>query len=336
MLNKIYVKVKNYIIKNHNSILFLILMVIVLNIKTPYVIEAPGGIISLSDRVTVNNKNLSSNYYTTYVKVIDGKVAGVIASYLFPNWDLIKYKKYSGNTNLSYDELNKVEKLLMNESNNKAIKTAFDKAKVEYEITDNKIIVFYKYDEYKNKLKIGDIINKCDNNSISSVDELHSCINNATDKVTLKVERNKKEIEMDVKVHKQNNGNKIIGVSVINDYKIKSEYDIKITADDSESGSSGGFMTTLSIYSEIKNLKFKNNLKIAGTGTIEDDEKIGEIEGIKYKLLGSEKSKVDIFFVPEDNYKEALKIKRKHKLKMKIIKVSTLDDAINYLEEIKA
>ena len=47
--------------------------------------------------------------------------------------------------------------------------------------------------------------------------------------------------------------------------------------------------------------------------------------------MTSEK-KVDIYFVPEDNYKEAKKILKKYKLKINIVSISTLDDAINYLE----
>ena len=94
-------------------------------------------------------------------------------------------------------------------------------------------------------------------------------------------------------------------------------------------------MTTLAIYSELTNLKLPKDLKIAGTGTIEDDEKIGPIDAVKYKLLGAEKNKVNIFFVPKENYKEALKIKKKHKLKLKIVKVSKIDDAIDYLNSLR-
>lgn len=333
MFNKIYVNIKKYIIKNHNFLLFLIFFTIVLNIKTSYIVKAPGGTISLSSRVSINNKKIDSNFYTTYVKVIEGKVAGVIASFIFPNWDLEKYEEYSGNTNLSYEELNKVEKLMMEDGNNQAIITAFKKAGIDYETINHKLVVYYKYEGYDNNLEIGDIINTCNSKKISSLDELHECVNNSDKNVKLEVTRGKKEKNITAKLY-DTNGNKIIGISIIDTFDIKSNYNVKITASSSESGSSGGFMTTLSIYSQIKNLKLPKNMKIAGTGTIEEDETIGVIEGIKYKLLGSEKDKVDIFFVPVDNYEEALKIKKKYKLKLKLVKVEKLDDAINYLNKL--
>ncbi|MBR5662420.1 MAG: hypothetical protein IKX00_02070 [Bacilli bacterium] len=334
MLNKIYERLKKFIIKNYKFIIFIIIATIILNIKTPYIVKAPGGIISLSDRVEINGNSINSNYYTSYVKVLDGKVASVIVSFIFPNWDIEKYEEYSGKSNLSYDELNKVEKLMMQEGNNKAIITALNKANINYELTNSKIIVYYKFDGYKNDLKIGDIINKCNNKSVENLEQLHECINKASDNVQLEIKRNNKNKNITAKLYDSEN-EKIIGIGVLNLYDIKSDYDIKIKSEESESGSSGGFMTTLAIYSELTNLKLPKNVKIAGTGTIEEDEKIGPIDAIKYKLLGAEKQKATVFFVPEENYKDAIKIKKKHKLKLKIIKVSKVDDAINYLNSLR-
>lgn len=334
MFNKLYEKLKKLIIKNHNFILFSILLIIVLNIKTPYIVKAPGGTIPLSNRVSINGKNLKSNYHTTYVKVIEGKVAGVLASFIFPNWDLEKYEEYSSDTNLSYDELNKVEKLMMQEGNNNAIITALDKAGVEYKKVNNKLVVYYKHDGYNNKLKIGDVIIKCNDIKIDDIDKLHTCVKNSNKKVNLTVLRDEKEKNFDVKIY-DNDSEKIIGISILEIFDISSKYKIKINASSSESGSSGGFMTTLAIYSEITDMKLPKNIKIAGTGTIEENEKVGPIEGVKYKLLGSDKENVNVFFVPSENYDEAIKVKKKYKLKLKIVKVEKLDDAINYLKGIK-
>ena len=64
------------------------------------------------------------------------------------------------------------------------------------------------------------------------------------------------------------------------------------------------------------------------------DGSVGVIGGIKFKILGANK-KADIFLVPEGNYKEALKVKKENKLKIKLIKVKSLKDAINKLNKIK-
>ena len=55
-----------------------------------------------------------------------------------------------------------------------------------------------------------------------------------------------------------------------------------------------------------------------------------KIGGIEYKVLGADKGKADIFLSPKgDNYKDAIKIVKKHKLKIKVIEVESLEDAIN-------
>lgn len=335
MFSKLYEKIKKLIIKNHNFILFLILITIVLNIKTPYIVKAPGGTIPVSNRIYINGKNIKADLNTTYMKVVEGKVAGVLASFVFPNWDLEKYEEYNGDTNLSYEELDKVEKLMMIDGNNKAILTALKKAGVDYETKNHKQVVYYKYDEYENDLKIGDIINSCNDKKITTIDDLHDCVNNSKDFVTLNILRNNKEKEIKTNVYSEGS-KKLIGIGVLDTFDISSKYDIKIKSNSSESGSSGGFMTTLGIYTEISNIKIPKDIKIAGTGTIEDDEKIGKIDGVKYKLIGCENDNVDIFFVPKENYKEAIKAKKKYKLKLKIIKVECLDDAINYLNSLNS
>ena len=88
------------------------------------------------------------------------------------------------------------------------------------------------------------------------------------------------------------------------------------------------------MYDALTKKDLTKGLKIAGTGTIEEDGTIGAIGGVKYKLLGAVNSHADIFFVPSgNNYKEAVKIKKKRKLKIKIVKVEKAEDAINYLKK---
>ena len=94
-------------------------------------------------------------------------------------------------------------------------------------------------------------------------------------------------------------------------------------------------MTSLAIYDCLIEEDLTNNLKIAGTGTIDEEGKVGEISGVKEKLHGAESAKADIFFVPSENYEEALKMKNEKNYKIKVIKVSWFDDAVNYLRNIK-
>ena len=102
---------------------------------------------------------------------------------------------------------------------------------------------------------------------------------------------------------------------------------------DSESGSSGGLMLALTIYNAISGEDIIKRRNIAGTGTISVDGTVGEIDGIKYKIMGAAEDNMDIVLVPEDNYEEAIRIKNTYNYDMEIIMVKTFREAINYLNE---
>jgi PDZ domain-containing protein len=95
-------------------------------------------------------------------------------------------------------------------------------------------------------------------------------------------------------------------------------------------------MTTLAIYDSLTEKDLSHGLKIAGTGTIDADGYVGDIDGVKHKINGAAKDEADIFFVPAGrNYEEATKTKKENNLKIEIVPVETLDDAIKYLENLK-
>ena len=89
----------------------------------------------------------------------------------------------------------------------------------------------------------------------------------------------------------------------------------------------------LMVYNALTKQDLTKGMKVVGTGTIDLDGKVGEIGGVKYKLMGAVKNKADVFLVPKENYKEAMRVKEKKKYDIEIVEVRTLKDAIDYLEK---
>ena len=87
-------------------------------------------------------------------------------------------------------------------------------------------------------------------------------------------------------------------------------------------------MNALAIYNALVEEDITKGKKIIGTGTIERDGTVGDIGGVKYKLLGASRKKADIFLVPEKNYDEAIQVKNDQDLDIRIISVRTLEEAI--------
>ena len=71
---------------------------------------------------------------------------------------------------------------------------------------------------------------------------------------------------------------------------------------------------------------------IMGTGTISKTGKVGEIGGVKYKVLGAVKDGAEIFICPKANEKAAKDTVKKNNLNIKVIGVSTFDEAIEALK----
>ncbi|QHE52847.1 hypothetical protein [Pontibacillus sp. HMF3514] len=107
-------------------------------------------------------------------------------------------------------------------------------------------------------------------------------------------------------------------------------------------GNSFGLMLGIGLIEEKKNKDYSRNhtYTIAGTGTLEEDYRIGSVGSIRLKLLTAEENGADIFFVPKDREKygeysnetEAFRVVEEQELSLKVVPVSRLQDAIYYLE----
>ena len=118
--------------------------------------------------------------------------------------------------------------------------------------------------------------------------------------------------------------------------KIGSKYNLEIKNKNSESGPSGGLIMSLSMYNALTSEDITKGKKIVGTGTIDRNGNVGAIGGINYKLASAVKEKADIFICPVDNYDEVKELMDKYNYKIKVISVSTFDEAIRKLEQVFA
>jgi len=92
-------------------------------------------------------------------------------------------------------------------------------------------------------------------------------------------------------------------------------------------------MIALSIYAQNIEEDLIRGRKIAGTGTIDIEGNVGEIGGIKHKIIGAVKQNIDVFLVPYDNYEEAKKVVEEFDYNINLVSIKTFDDAINYLKK---
>lgn len=336
MIKKIYEKVKQIIKDNYKFILFLILFLTILNIPMPYYIDTAGGLIDVSRRVTIENeKPIKGSINISYVTERKGNLLNWAMSYIIPNWDLVKKDKSSieSDSDIEYRD-----DMMLGEANENAMIVAYQKAGKKVFINNKKIYIISIDEDAKTNLQIGDQVLSVNGITVSSFDEYRKNIMNLpiSEKVNLKViDKNKKYQLRTAKVFEYN-GVHVTGILLSTRYTYKTNPKITFHFSSNESGPSGGLMIAMAIYNKLVEENLTNNLVIAGTGTIDINGNVGEIGGIEYKIEGAAKEGADIFFAPiGDNYNDALKVIKKNKYKIKLVPVSTFDEAIDYLENIK-
>ncbi len=322
-------KIKEFIKREYKFIIFLIVLTLLCYVKLPYYISAPGGTINITDRVEMEG------YEST-----DGSLNMLYVSEYEATPFMYLYAKIMGyeiNSNddktISNESVKDVEvrnKIMRDNSLDIATMVAYTKASKSIEIKNKEHVVIAITED--NNLEIGDVILKADNKEIEEVDDIKNIIKSKEvgDIISFKILRDDKEIEVESEIILEDNS-KVIGVVIMTDYDYILNPEIDIKFKNSESGASGGLMLTLTIYNAISDEDIIKGRNISGTGTISLDGSVGEISGVKYKIMGANKDNMEIVFVPSSNYEEAIDTKEKYNYDLEIIKVDTVDEAIEYL-----
>ena len=216
---------------------------------------------------------------------------------------------------------------------------AYTAAEIEPNITSSEGGIYYIFEGARTDLKIGDRILKYDNKDYTNEGFFNYIKEKKIDeKIEFDILRDNKEIKAyaivsDIKdsLIEEYQG---IGVLVFTINKYQNKPDVYFSIKPNELGSSGSLMLTLGLYDALVKEDITKGLKIAGTGSIEVDGRVSEIAGVKYKIMGAVKNKCDVFLVPEENYEEALEVVKKRHYKIKLISVSTFDEAIKELDKL--
>lgn len=325
-LKKIFKNIKDFFIEDYKQIIFLVIFIIIVNIQLPYYIEAPGGTINLTERISENYNKKDGSLNMLYVTEYRGNVVTLLLGKIFKSWDIYKISNQQI-SNETANEIHTRNKVMLENSIQNAIFVAYKHANKEIIIKDTKTIVIAT--TKNNGIEIGDILLSADNIKINNILDLKEIVTskNIGDTINILVDRNGKEKNINITIEED----KLIGMATITNYEYELPEDLNINFKSSEGGSSGGLVLSLGIYREITGIDILKGRNIAGTGTIDIEGNVGQIDGIKYKIAGAVKDKMDIILVSPYNYEEAKKVVEKNNYDIKLVKVSTFKEAIDYL-----
>ena len=253
-------------------------------------------------------------------------------SYIF-NWEREDIESIKVDSHDNSQAIWEREKLFLQEANDNAIISAYRLAGEDIKINKELLKILYIVEGSDTDLEIGDTLLSIDDINITQYEDLQEIIKNKNigDKINIKYLRDNQEKQGYAVVQEIANEKKAgFYLMKLFDYDVNKKVTLKFN--NREGGSSAGFMVSLAIYNQLTKFDITKGRKIVGTGTIDNEGQVGSIGGVKYKLSGAVSGNADLFFVPEENYEEALQAKKEKKYDITIVPVKTLEEAVEYLK----
>jgi PDZ domain-containing protein len=180
-------------------------------------------------------------------------------------------------------------------------------------------------------LKAGDVITAVDGQPVASQSDLSTLISahpaGSTLTVTVLRGGQTRQVQVATKVSR---GHPTMGVLVTEQYKFP--FDVKISVGDI-GGPSAGLMFALGIIDKLTPMNLTGGKFIAGTGEIEASGQVDPIGGIQQKMVAARQAGATIFLTPTANCPDT---KGAVPAGLRLVRVSTLSQAVDDLEAIKA
>jgi len=179
-------------------------------------------------------------------------------------------------------------------------------------------------------LRAGDVITAVDGTPVTSESSLTSLINAhpAGTTLTLTIIRDGKTQTVRVAT-KESDGDKLIGVEI---GEFKFPFSVKFNVGEI-GGPSAGMMFALGIIDKLTTMNLTGGRFIAGTGEITASGQVQAIGGIQQKMVGARDAGATVFLAPASNCSD---VEGAIPAGLEVVKVSTLSQAVNDLESLKA
>ncbi|MFG2223648.1 PDZ domain-containing protein [Streptomyces sp. NPDC048644] len=129
---------------------------------------------------------------------------------------------------------------------------------------------------------------------------------------------------------KAEDGRAVVGIQAGVDHTFPFPIDVKLA---DVGGPSAGLMFALGIVDKLTPQDLTGGKFVAGTGTIDDEGKVGPIGGISMKTVGARAKGAEYFLTPKDNCATAAKDIPDG---LTLVKVDTIGDAVKALKKISS
>ncbi|MGT2958145.1 peptidase S16 [Streptococcus bovimastitidis] len=335
------------------SLLAVVAILFALFFPLPYYVEMPGGAYDIRSVLQVNNQKdkEKGSYNFVAVTLSRASLAQILYAWVTPFTEISSAEDTTGG--YSDADYMRINQFYMETSQNGAIYQALKLAgkPVSLDYLGVYVLDVSKDSSFHGVLNIADTVTGVNQKEFKSSADLVKYVSSLKlgDKVTVQYTSGQEKKSKSGKVIKLKNGKNGIGIGLTDHTKVHTDQKI-VFSTEGVGGPSAGLMFTLDILDQINKEDLRKGRNIAGTGTIDQDGKVGDIGGAGLKVVAAANEGAEIFFVPNNpvdkrvkkanpkavtNYQEALKAAKQLKTKMKIVPVKNVKEAIAYLQKTK-
>ncbi len=338
--------------KNKRMILYLILMAVVVFIsfyRMDSYITRPGSAYELSPLVEVQNgdEDDEGSFSLMTVSMLNATPALYVYAIFQDGYKVLQPEQVRS-PHETEEEYNVRQLKLMSDSQVNALKAAFETADMPFEVETAGVFVLNVLEggAADDILKAGDRVLSIDGNEFDNQQDFIDYLaeKQVGDSVELVVERSERELVETVTLEPLPTDDERagLGISFVEDKTITTDPEVSIDSEEI-GGPSAGLMFTLEIINQLLEEDITKGYDVAGTGTMESEGEVGRIGGIDQKVMAADRDDMEIFFAPDDevsadnesNYDVAVETAEKIGTDMEIVPVKTLQDALDYLEQLQ-
>ena len=314
------------------------LLLIGLFIKINYYLVLPSGAVNLNSVIAVEGaqKNIEGSFYLVTVSQSRASLTSALYGLLNPYGDLNHTRQVipQGMEESEYRQLLQENML---ESQHLAEVVALRRAGYDVEIISEGVKVIHIIEEAaaSGYLFEEDIILTADGKLVHFASEVPLIVQNRPvgETVELTIRRGAKVLSLQVPTaaNPEDENLPFLGI-YIKTLPWEPVLPVGIKVDTgSIGGPSAGLMFTLEIINQLTEEDLTKGYKIAGTGTIDLEENIGNIGGIVQKIVAADQAGADYFILPVGNHEEALKVRHR----VTLVPAATLDDVLEFLSTLE-
>lgn len=315
------------------------IIIVGLYVRIDYFIVRPSRAVELGTLISVENAFDVQDRGRLYLVTISQQRASIftaIYGYIHP------YMEVKAIDTVIPDGMDEVEyrqqlREIMSESQQLAQVVALRRAGYEVDILSDGVIVIGLLDEApaENYLEEGDLIIEVDNSRVSLATEVSAIVQDRLvgEEVKLLVTRQEVNLELIIPTgaNPDDSDMPFLGI-LIQTSSLEPQIPIAIEMNTGRiGGPSAGLMFVLEILNQLTPEDITRGKSIAGTGTIDLNENIGRVGGVRQKVVAAKNAGAEIFFVPFGNYDQAAGVIGN----IEVVPVKNLEEVLFYINNLE-